>query len=61
MEHYQDNFRCSICKREFVVDIISIGTSHQVIQAITCKECGLKVKGNIMANKEEIKFPPINN
>ncbi|KKL53174.1 hypothetical protein LCGC14_2278090 [marine sediment metagenome] len=27
----------------------------------TCKECGLKVKGNIMANKEEIKFPPINN
>lgn len=57
MKHYQLQFQCGICKREFVVDIISIGTTHQTIQAITCLKCAKKVGGKIMKNEiEELKF-----
>ena len=42
-EHYQEQYQCSKCKREFVVDIQSIGTGHQTILAITCKECAVRI------------------
>jgi len=58
MNHYQEQFTCSVCRRELVADIQSIGSGHQTIMAITCKECGIKVGGKIMkqGEVEEIKF-----
>ena len=43
MTHYQEQYKCSKCKREFVVDIISYGTGHQSIAAITCKPCAGRI------------------
>ena len=43
MEHYQEQFKCSKCKREFIVDITSIGIGHQTILAITCKDCATNI------------------
>ncbi len=60
MEHYQEEFKCGVCGREFIVDIQSIGSGHQTIKAVTCKQCAIKVKGNIMGDKvREIKFKPV--
>ena len=58
MTHYQEQFKCKVCGREFIVDIQSIGTGHQTIMAITCKECGEKVGGKIMkpGEVEELNF-----
>ena len=56
MEHYQEKYNCGLCGRTSVVDIQSIGTGHQMIKVVTCLECAIKVKGNLMGNKrEEIK------
>jgi DNA-directed RNA polymerase subunit RPC12/RpoP len=52
MEHYQERYTCGVCKRELVVDILSFGTGHQTIQAVTCLECGIKVGGTILAPGE---------
>ena len=52
MTHYQEIYKCKVCGREFIVDIESIGTSHQFICAITCKECAIKVGGKIMKEGE---------
>jgi len=56
MEHYQKQYKCSVCKRELIVDLTSIGTQHQNIMAITCKECAKLVNGNIM-KEGEIEIP----
>ena len=49
MEHYQEQHACSKCQREFIVDIQSIGSPHQFILAVTCKECATRImeKGEI--------------
>ncbi len=61
MQHYQENFSCGVCRRELIADIIStidfpmsIGTAHQEINAITCREHVVKVGGRIMDKSEEI-------
>ena len=54
MEHYQKQFTCSLCKRVLIADIMSFGTSHQNILAITCLECAERVGGKIMGEKIEI-------
>lgn len=60
MEHYQEQYKCSVCGREFVVDLTSIGIGHQTIQAITCLECSKKVGGNLMGNeREELEFKDV--
>lgn len=43
MTHYQEQYQCSICERKFIVDIQSIGTGHQSILAVTCKECAVRI------------------
>jgi DNA-directed RNA polymerase subunit RPC12/RpoP len=53
MNHIQQRFVCSVCKRGFIVDVFSIGTEHQIIQAVTCVECAYKVKGNILDDKDK--------
>ena len=57
MQHWQEQYQCSKCKREFIVDITSIGTGHQSIVGITCKECAIRImkKGKV----EELEFKPI--
>ena len=52
MEHYQSRFVCKGCGRELIVDIVSIGTGHQMIQAVTCSECAKKMGGKIMSEDE---------
>lgn len=52
MKHYQENYKCMICGKEFIVDIFSWGVMHQEIKAVTCKECAI----NILDKPEEIKF-----
>lgn len=52
MTHYQEQYQCSVCKRKVIVDITSIGTGHQIIQAITCYDCAIKVGGNIMEKNQ---------
>lgn len=56
MTHYQEQYTCSKCKREFVVDISSIGSGHQTILAVTCKECATHImkKGETEEPKEEL-------
>ncbi len=53
MNHYQEQFRCSKCGRELIVDIISVGTEHQSVKAVTCKECATHILGDKI---EEIKL-----
>ena len=53
MQHYQEQYTCSICQRVFVVDFTSIGTGHQTILAITCLECVKKIGGRIMGEERE--------
>ena len=60
MKHYQKEYKCSVCNRELVVDILNFGIPHETIQAITCKECGIKVGGNILGNKvEDLEFEKV--
>ena len=57
MKHYQEQYKCSVCKREFIIDLISYGTTHQNIKAVTCVECAKEKGGNIMGSKvDDIGF-----
>ena len=56
MTHYQEQYQCSKCKREFVVDIQSIGTGHQNILAITCKDCAVRIMKLGEVEKPKIKL-----
>ena len=51
MEHYRREFECGVCERKLVADITSIGTPHQTIIAITCRECGEKTGGTFLGVK----------
>lgn len=53
MKHYQEQFKCSVCGRVLIVDLKSIGTTHQSILAVTCLECAKKVGGNILGDTIE--------
>ena len=53
MNHYQEQFKCSVCSRVLIVDIFSFGVTHQNIEAVTCLECAKRVKGNILGNTIE--------
>ena len=53
MQHYQKQFKCSVCKREIIIDIQSMGVSHDTIIAATCLDCARKVGGSILGNKVE--------
>lgn len=57
MEHYQEQYTCSVCKRVLVVDISSIGTGHQSILAVTCKGCATRIMKD--GEVEEPEFKPI--
>mgnify|MGYP001571639070 CR=1 len=39
MEHHQEAHACKRCGLEFVVDVLSFGTPHQNILAVTCMSC----------------------
>ena len=39
MQHYQKQISCTICERVFIVDIVSIGSPLQSVEAVTCLEC----------------------
>jgi hypothetical protein len=39
MKHYQQTISCGICERTFVVDILSWGSPHQSVEAVTCLHC----------------------
>lgn len=54
MEHYQEQYTCSVCKRILVVDIKSIGTEHQDILAVTCRDCSTRVMAP--GEREELTF-----
>lgn len=54
MEHYQEEYKCGVCGNELVVDIISYGTIHQGIRAVTCKKCATHIMGD---KKKQIKSP----
>ena len=58
MRHYQKQFECSICGKVIIIDFTSIGTTHQMVQGVTCLECAKNApNSNIMGDKvEEIKF-----
>jgi len=43
MDYYRINKQCGVCNREFIIDMSSIGTPHQNVVAVTCKECSEKV------------------
>ena len=58
MEHYQQQIACGVCTRLFIIDVSSIGTSHQFIQAVTCYACAEQVKGRIMG-KDEVEVVEI--
>lgn len=53
MEHHQKDISCGVCGRQFIVDVFSIGTTHQTIKAVTCRECAIKVGGNIISPYKE--------
>ncbi len=53
-QHYQEQYQCNVCKREFVVDITSVGTGHQIIRAVTCKGCAVRIM-----KPEEIEEPKL--
>jgi hypothetical protein len=52
MEHYQKTMTCAVCEREIILDIHAFGVSHETISAATCKECAIKVDGNILKDGE---------
>ena len=56
MQHYQEQYTCSQCKRILVVDINSIGTGHQSILAVTCRDCATHIMkpGEIEEPKHEL-------
>lgn len=59
MTHYQIQKSCSICGRKIVVDITSIGSPHQNIEAVTCIEC-VPDKSKLLGDKiVELEFKPI--
>ena len=56
MEHYQEQFKCSKCKRWLIVDIMSYGSGHQSILGVTCKKCATRImkKGEIEKPKTKL-------
>lgn len=56
MNHYQEQYKCKKCKREFVVDILSHGVSHENIVAVTCKKCATRImkKGEVEEPKHKL-------
>lgn len=39
MKHIRENHTCKICSRTLIIDIMSNGTQHQDVIAVTCEEC----------------------
>lgn len=62
MQHYQIRLACGLCQRPMVIDVISYGTPHQSIQAVTCMQCAEEKGVQLLAEGEirELKFekPP---
>lgn len=58
MQHYQIRLSCGLCQRSMVIDVISYGTPHQSIQAVTCMQCAEEKGVQLLAEGEirELKF-----
>ena len=52
MEHTQLRKACKICGRPFIIDIFSVGSPHQFVQAVTSEECVKAAGGRIMPEGE---------
>ena len=61
MQHFQQKIACGKCKRSFIVDIVSVGSTHQWVHAVTCEECAEVAGGVILAEGEvrEVQIPKV--
>lgn len=55
MTHYQINLECGYCKKLLVADVVSYGTSHTNVVAITCRQCALENGGRLL-RKDEVEI-----